>query len=95
MIRRAETGDAAALARLAGELGYPSTAEEIVARLAMLSGNDEVLVAEHDDEVEAWIHVAVVHSLESGVVAQICDLVVTESRRGSGIGATLVRATEE
>lgn len=94
-IRRAETGDAAALARLAGELGYPSTPEEICARLAMLTSNDEVLVAEHDGEVEAWIHVAAVHSLETGVTAQICGLVVTESRRGSGIGAELVRAAEE
>ena len=95
MIRPAGDEDAEALARLAGELGYPSTADEMRARLAQLSSDNAVLVMEEGGGVVAWIHVAVVFSLESGSYTQIAGLVVTESRRGIGIGASLVRAAEE
>jgi len=93
MIRSARTEDANALAQLAGELGYPSTAAEILERMQSLSSNDEVLVFD-DGDVAGWIHLAVVPSLESERFAQINGLVVTETRRGSGIGAQLLHAAE-
>ena len=93
-IRSARSEDAAALARLAGELGYPSTADEILARIAALPPGDEVLVAESEGGVEAWIHLCIVVSLESAPFAEIRGLVVTESRRSTGIGAQLIRAAE-
>jgi hypothetical protein len=55
MIRAARSDDADALARLAGELGYPSTADDMRSRMSRLSNNDAVLVAESDGVVEAWI----------------------------------------
>jgi N-acetylglutamate synthase-like GNAT family acetyltransferase len=95
MIRAARADDADALARLAGELGYPSTADEMRSRMSQLSDHDAVLVAEDDGVVEAWIHVTIALTLQSGKSALIAGLVVTESRRGSGIGENLVRAAEE
>jgi hypothetical protein len=55
MIRAARSDDADALARLAGELGYPSTADDMRSRMR-LSNNDAVLVAESDGVVEAHIY---------------------------------------
>jgi len=95
MIRAARSEDADALARLAGELGYPSTADDMRSRLSRLSDNDAVLVAENDGVVEAWIHVTISLTLQSGASALISGLVVTATRRGAGIGAELVRAAEE
>jgi GNAT superfamily N-acetyltransferase len=95
IIRRAETKDAEAIAHLAGELGYPSSTEDIVQRMKMLSGDDAVFVAESDGDVVGWIHVGPILSLESGACAEIRGLVVTEARRGSGVGAVLVRAAED
>ena len=95
MIRLARDSDADALARLAGELGYPSTADDMRSRLSQLSNNDVVLVDDNNGVVEAWIHVTIVLTLQSGASALIHGLVVTESRRGSGIGESLVRAAEE
>lgn len=83
-----------ALARLAGELGYPSTAGEMRIRFAALSPGDEVLVAENDGSVDAWMHLAIVVSLEGSPFAEIRGLVVTESKRSTGIGAELIRAAE-
>ena len=93
MIRPANERDAEALARLAGELGYPSTRDEIIERLSLLRAisDNEVLVFED----KAWIHVAIGTSLETGRVAEIRGLVVTESARSKGIGEKLVRAAEE
>ena len=94
LIRPAHEADAEALARLAGELGYPSTPDEIIERLALLRG-DAILVFETGGQVQAWVHVAIGTSLESGRVAEIRGLVVTESRRSQGVGEQLVRAAEE
>ncbi|HUP62078.1 MAG TPA: GNAT family N-acetyltransferase [Thermoanaerobaculia bacterium] len=97
MIRPAQPNDAAALAQLAGELGYPSNAREMSAQLAILSASasDAVLVAESDGRVDGWIHVCATMSLESGAQGEIRGLVVTEERRGHGVGAELVQAAEE
>jgi GNAT superfamily N-acetyltransferase len=95
MIRLARDEDADALARLAGELGYPSTADAIRERMALLPPKDAVFVAEQDGDVVGWLHAGIMFSLESGAFAQIAGLVVTESRRSSGIGAELVRAAEQ
>lgn len=95
-IRRADKSDAIALATLAGELGYPATAADMTVRIEKLiyESDHEVYVAELDFLV-GWIHVAQVHSLESGSFAEIRGLVVAESHRGSGIGTRLVVAAEQ
>jgi hypothetical protein len=45
ILRRALPGDAAALAELSGELGYPAEPDEIERRLAALPPDDDVWVA--------------------------------------------------
>jgi len=96
-IRRPLPGDDDALARLASQLGYPSTAADMARRLARLRGEDgaAVLVAEREGVVRGWIHVFGVHSVESDAFAEIGGLVVDESARGHGTGAALVAAAEE
>jgi GNAT superfamily N-acetyltransferase len=96
-IRAAEPADAPALAVLATQLGYPSTPEQIAARLADVTPRPEnaVLVAVADaaeDAVVGWIHVAGHHGIETDPFAQILALVVDEHHRGGGTGAALVEA---
>lgn len=96
-IRAATLSDAAAAASLAGELGYPSSTEEMSQRIAALSTSvdDAVFVAVLGLTPVAWVHVVVVNLLEAPRRAEIHGLVVTESLRGRGIGEQLVERAEE
>ena len=95
-IREATVADAAALASLAGELGYPTNMMEMEDRLKIVASHpdDRVLVGERVGVV-GWIQVSVVHSLEGGSYAEIRGLVVTGSARGSGVGTRLVAEAEQ
>ena len=89
--------DAAAAARLATQLGYPSTAVDIERRFRALPGADEarVFVAEGEDGTPVgWIHVFGRRMLESDPDAEIGGLVVDERLRGRGIGKTLMASAE-
>jgi GNAT superfamily N-acetyltransferase len=94
-IRIAVVADAPKLAALAGELGYPATAEQMLKRLeaASIESRHRIFVAELDSVV-GWIHVALVHSLLSELSAEIRGLVVADSHQGGGIGSQLVAAAE-
>jgi ribosomal protein S18 acetylase RimI-like enzyme len=95
-IRPARSGDAADLARLAGQLGYPATAGEMEARLgAVLSSPGRAaFVAEAGSAVVGWIVVEDRPLLQSERAAEIEGLVVDEERRRSGVGAALMRGAE-
>jgi GNAT superfamily N-acetyltransferase len=95
VIRRAKPSDARELAALSAELGYPATPTEMKDRLegVCLRPANGVFVAE-GGAVVGWLHVSLIESLESDAFAEIRGLVVTESRRGSGIGTQLVAAAE-
>jgi GNAT superfamily N-acetyltransferase len=95
-LRDAVPADASALADLAGQLGYPVAAEEIVARLAALAagGAGAVLVACVGPRVVAWINVAETRTLEYGAFAEVLGLVVDAPARGAGAGAALLAAAE-
>ena len=95
IVRAAEARDVPALAALAGELGYPTSPDEMARRLTALDDRDAVFVADHDGACIAWIQVSVVEALESGKFAEIRGLVVAEAQRGAGAGAALVAAAEE
>jgi GNAT superfamily N-acetyltransferase len=96
-VRMATIGDAAAVASLAGELGYPTSAEEMSQRLTALSAspNDAVFVAILGLVPVAWIHVGILTAVESPPHAQILGVVVSSSLRARGIGAQLVAHAEE
>jgi GNAT superfamily N-acetyltransferase len=95
-IRPAVDADATAIAALSSQLGYPSTRDEILARLVALrsGGRTMVLVAEVDRAVIGWIAVRDDLSLETGPFAEIAGLVVDEASRGRGIGEELVARGE-
>lgn len=95
-IRSAGTSDAAAVARLASELGVPTDGAEASRRLAAI-GSDAAqvaLVAEVDGEVAGWIHVVESTSLQSGTLVELRGLVVAASARRTGVGRALVAAAE-
>jgi predicted N-acetyltransferase YhbS len=93
LLRPADTQDAAALAALSGELGYPSTDDELVERLASVLGKDDhlVCVAEMNGKVVGWLHAFVAFRIESPAFAEIAGLVVARSIRGEGLGRQLVQ----
>ena len=95
-IREARPDDAPSLARLATQLGYPTTAEEAAHRTANVLGRPghAVYVAEVDGEIAGWLHVEESISLESEPSAEIEGLIVDEAHRGFGIGAGLVAEAE-
>ena len=95
-IRDAKKSDAATLAALAGELGYPTTSDEMERRLEALLSDPQhrIFVAERDG-LQGWIHVSMINDLESESFAEIRGLVVSGPYRGSGIGTQLVTAAEK
>jgi GNAT superfamily N-acetyltransferase len=91
-IRPGRADDASALARLCTELGYPSTEEQMSARLRRLAGVEHGLfVAEAGGGVLRGVidvHERVV--LEEDPFAELIALVVAGDTRGEGIGSALV-----
>jgi GNAT superfamily N-acetyltransferase len=97
-IRKARRGDAARIAQLSGELGYPASAEQIAARLRQLTPatRHAVFVAESPGAgLIGWVHVSTSHLLESDVRAEVNGLIVAEGQRSAGAGAKLLQAAEE
>jgi N-acetylglutamate synthase-like GNAT family acetyltransferase len=95
-IRAAHAGDAAELARLAGELGYPAAAEVMARRLERLTRDRmcRVWVAEGDGRLAGWIAGERRLSLEVDERVEITGLVVDGTIRRAGTGRTLVAAVE-
>lgn len=91
-IRPAIESDAAALADLCGQLGYPTDAATMIARLRE-AGDDRnraVIVADIDGHAVGCLELAVQSAFENGTWPEIRGLVVDANCRGTGIGAALV-----
>lgn len=95
-LRAARAEDAAVIARLAAQLGYPASADDISGRLVRISSRarHRVLVAQARDAVIGWVHVLSDEHLESGEFAEIAGLVVDDASRGTGVGRMLLGAAE-
>jgi len=96
-IRPARPSDVAELAALATQLGYPSTAAEVAARLPHLLNDPDQLVAVAvgaDDHAIASVHVVVRRQLESDAWVEVAALVVDEQARGAGSGKALLAHAE-
>jgi len=96
-IRDAVPGDAAPLAALLTQLGYPSDPDAVEARLDRLRVvGDRVVVAELEGNVVGVAPLQVSPALERDRPAgKLGALVVDEAHRGHGIGRALVDAVEE
>jgi GNAT superfamily N-acetyltransferase len=96
-IRRVTPEDAAAVAELSVQLGYPATASEIEHRIAGLGSckaHQAVFVACHGAEIVGWIEVALSFDLQTPPYAVIGGLVVKEGVRGLRIGKRLCDEAE-
>jgi predicted N-acetyltransferase YhbS len=98
-VRPAQPGDAAPVAELLAELGYPGNrTEEVRRRLTMWEHETAglVLVAERKEQVVGVIAVIAIPYLErEGRWGRIVALVVSSACRGQGIGRRLVDAAEK
>ena len=96
-LRRARQTDAARIAELSGELGYPATEKEMKTRLAQLkpAAQHAVFLAEADKLVVGWIHVSVSPLLEVPRRAEVNGLIVSDGQRSHGAGAELLEAAEK
>lgn len=98
IVRPAQARDATAIARLAGELGYPSTAEQVRNRLAAIDGDPRhatYVAAVTGDEVIGWIHLSEVHSPGGDPRAEITNLIVDSRCRSAGTGRLLAERGEQ
>jgi GNAT superfamily N-acetyltransferase len=96
-IRDARPEDAAAIAALLGQLGYPAEGQAVESRLQRLRiVGDRVVVADLNGAVAGLAHLQVSPAIEyDRPVAKLAALVVEESHRGKGIGRALLAAIED
>lgn len=97
-IRKARANDAARIATLSGQLGYPTTTKEMAGRLkaALADRRGACFVAEtRADGVIGWVHVSVTPLLEVERRAEVNGLVVDEKARSCGAGWSLLEAAEK
>jgi len=92
-IRGAQRGDAAALADLSTQLGYPSTEAQVRERLSLLNDPErEILVADTPSGIAGFIDVHVQRVVEADPYGEVGGLVVAAAHRGAGVGAALLAA---
>jgi GNAT superfamily N-acetyltransferase len=96
-IRRARPDDYPRMAELAGQLGYPSSADDIARRLAGLNATGEhvVFVAQAaDGTIAGWIGAFVYRCVEADARVEISGLVVDERFRSQAVGKFLLERAE-
>jgi GNAT superfamily N-acetyltransferase len=96
-IRTATLDDAAAIAALSSQLGYPTDAAEVAHLYASIlpHGDHAVFLAEDEDgAISGWAHVFLSRRLFVPTYAELGGLVVDETRRESGIGRALLERAE-
>jgi GNAT superfamily N-acetyltransferase len=95
-IREAQRQDYSRIAELAGQLSYPSSVNEIAARLEDMkrSLDHAVFVAALDGKVVGWLGVYVCRVVEAEARAEVSGLVVDERFRSQRVGWHLLDRAE-
>jgi len=96
-VRRARSSDISQLALLAGQLGYPSSEDEIRGRLAGIEAAPEhaLFIAESaDGTLAGFLNVFVMRTIDSDARTEIAALVVDDAHRSLGIGKVLIEQAE-
>jgi GNAT superfamily N-acetyltransferase len=96
-VRRARSSDISQLAQLAGQLGYPSSEDEIRGRLAGIEAAPEhaLFVAETaDGKLAGFLNVYVMRTIDSDARTEIAALVVDDAHRSRGVGKVLIEQAE-
>jgi N-acetylglutamate synthase-like GNAT family acetyltransferase len=96
-VRDATPADAAAVAALLDELGYPTTQAAVAARLERFAADpaSRVIVAEAEGEVAGLVATHVVPRLEDDEPScRIVAIVVAERHRRAGAATALLEAAE-
>lgn len=97
-IRDALPGDGAAVARLAGELGYPTSAEAATQRIAALIDRREErfrVAVDGEGEILGWCSLEAVRRVYHEAFLEVTGLVVTAAARGRGLGTALMADAED
>ena len=97
-IRDAQPSDAAALAGLMGELGYPTSEADMRLRLEQVATDERyrAFVAAQETQVCGVIGTFACHSFEhNDLGGRILALVVTRESRRSGVARRLIAAAEK
>jgi GNAT superfamily N-acetyltransferase len=97
-IRRSEVADAAELADLMTQLGYPTRTSEMEMRMETIRAdkNYATFVAVSEGKVSGMIGTSARYTYEhNGPSAAIMVLVVSDKVRGRGVGRALIRAAED
>lgn len=93
--RKFKEEDLEAVRRLLVELGYPMELDLLRTNInAIYNNNGVVFVAEVNNVVIGSVCVIVDARLAEGVYAEIVSLIVSEQRRGKGVGKTLFEKAE-
>lgn len=96
-IRECEAEDAAQLASLMGQLGYPIEVEAMERNVVKFSSlpNQEVWVAEMGGEVVGCVAVTLTHYFHAErAFTRVLAMIVDEAARGKGVGQLLMPAAE-
>jgi GNAT superfamily N-acetyltransferase len=97
-MRTPELRDYDKIADLAGQLGYPSTRDQVRTRLDQMakSAQSAAYVAElPDGQIVGWIGLHIFLSVEQDSCAEISGLIVDQQTRSREIGKVLLGVAEE
>jgi len=97
-VRTARLEDAAAMAELSSQLGYPVSPGDLEKRLGrVLERSDELVLVASDgvSGVIGWVHGAEQRFLEAGPRCELLGLVVDTGHRRRGVGQQLINGVEQ
>jgi GNAT superfamily N-acetyltransferase len=97
VVRRARAADIAQLTPLCGQLGYPSSEEEVRGRLAEIDAAPlhALWVAETSDgKLTGFLNAFVMWTIDTDSRVEIAALVVDDAQRSRGVGMLLIEQAE-